>query len=192
MSATIDISALCLGEVYTSAKGAKSVPICFSGRGLEPVQWTPEEFQQVAFEPTAFNGEDVARVNLVMVATPEVNDFLAELDERLITLATENSNRIFGKQLTNIEVSGRYTSSIKVSEKGYQPTFRAKINLSGRGAVQCWDMEKTKREKPEAWIQCKVQPKIILKSLWLMGKQFGALYECGNVLIDEVGQQCPF
>ena len=81
---------------------------------------------------------------------------------------------------------------MKISEKGFLPTLRAKINVSGRGEVQCWDMEKNKREQPQAWIQRKVQPKITLKSLWLMGKQFGALYECGNVLIDEVGQQCPF
>ena len=143
MSATIDISALCLGEVYTSGKGAKSVPICFSGRGLEPVQWTPEECQ-VAFEPTAFNGEDVARVNLVMVATPEVNDFLAELDEQLITLATENSNRIFGKQLTNIEVSGRYTSSIKISEKGYHPRFARKLTFRGGGRCSAGIWRSTK------------------------------------------------
>ena len=187
----IELKNLYLGELFTSGKGAKSIPITYSGR-LEHVQWTPDEPQQVAFEPTAFNGEDVARVNLVMVASPEVSDALAELDDHLITLATENSQRIFGKQLTNVEVFGRYTSSIKISDKGYQPTFRTKINLSGRGEVQCWDGDKNKRPKPESWIRCKVQPKITLRSLWLMGKQFGALYECSSVLVEQRGEECPF
>ena len=188
MTATFDIGALTLGEVFTSGKGSKSVPVSYGGR---TITWTPD-FQKVAFEPSAFNGEDVARVNLVMNATSEVNDTLCDLDERLCILAAESSAKIFGKTLTLLEVQQRFTSSIKVSEKGYESTFKCKINLAGRGEVQCWDLAKAKRSQPTAWIRCTVQPKITLKNLWIMGKTWGCLYECGNLLIDEVGEECPF
>ena len=187
MTATFDIGALTLGEVFTSGKGSKSVPVSYGGR---TITWVPD-FQKVAFQPSAFHGEDVSRVNLVMNATPSVNDALCELDERLCILACDSSPKIFGKILTLLEVQQRFTSSIKISEKGYESTFKCKINLAGRGEVQCWDLEKNKRIQPTVWIRCTVQPKITLKNLWIMGKTWGCLYECGNVLIDEAGEECP-
>ena len=184
-----ELGFLTLGELFTSGKGAKSLPVTYSGN--HPIQWTPEP-QQVAFEPSAFGGEDVARVNLVMTATSETSDILCELDERMVTLVTENSGRIFGKTLTRVEVEQRFTSSVKFSEKGYASTFKCKINLSGRGAIQCWDADRNKREPPTSWVQCRVQPKITLKNIWIMAKQWGILYEAVNILVGEASEECPF
>ena len=91
----------------------------------------------MVYEPTAFNGEEVSRVNLVMRASDDANNALCDLDSHIIELATESSLRLFGKVLTRIEVEGRYNSSVKISDKGYKPTFRAKINIVGRNKVRC-------------------------------------------------------
>jgi hypothetical protein len=37
-----------------------------------------------------------------------------------------------------------------------------------------------------------VVPKVTLKSLWIMGKQFGPLFEASDLLLEEAVQACPF
>ena len=188
MTATFDLKALTVGDLVTSGKGGKSALLSYNGA---PVVWTPEP-QAVQFEPTSFSGEDVSRVNLVLRASPEALQQLEALDERICSLVAENSQKLFGKALSEQEVRARYTPCIKRSEKGHAPTFKVKINLSGRGAVRCWDLEKKPREQPESWVTCTVQPRITLKSIWLMSKDWGCLLECSDLMVDEAVQDCPF
>ena len=132
MSATFDLKALALGDPVTSGKGGKSVPVTYGGA---PIVWTPEA-QQVLYEPSSFSGEDVSRVNLVLTASVAAIEQLAALDEMIVQLAAYNSVKIFGKEPTVEEVRLRYNPCLKKSEKGYAPTWKAKINLSGRSAVR--------------------------------------------------------
>ena len=185
---SFDLPAITLGEVVVSTKGGKSVPILSDG---QPLVWTPE-LQQVAYEPTAFNGEEVSRVNLVMRVTPGAKEDLAALDVRLLNLAVQNSQKIFGKQLSEAEVMARWSPLVKVSEKGYAPTFKCKINLSGKNAVRCWTEDKELRPMPLEWVQCSVQPRILVKGLWVMSKEIGVLLEASDVLVQEAERSCPF
>ena len=54
----LEIASLALGELVTSKKGTKSVPLTSAG---QPLAWLPEA-QHIVFEPKSFNGE--TRVNL--------------------------------------------------------------------------------------------------------------------------------
>ncbi len=186
--ASIDPVTLSMGDVVTNLKGAKTIPLSANGT---PAVWTPE-FCQVAFQPTAFGGEDVPRVNLVMKVSEEVICTLTALDHYLMGLLSVNSAKVFGKDMTIDEVKARFSPSIKTSEKGYSSTFKCKIMLEGKGAVKCWDMEKQKRDAPEDWTLCRVRPKITVKNLWLMSREVGILFECSDVQIDESPVACPF
>lgn len=185
--ASFNLSAIQLGEPLAGTKGAKSVPITSDGKA---VVWLPGA-HQVAFEPSAFSGEDVSRVNLVLRASPGVVEALTALDAYLVGLLALDSVKVFGKPLTEDEVRARFCSSLKTSEK-YAPTFKAKINLSGRGQVKLWDADRQARPAPSCWTACTVRPRIVLKSCWASAKECGALFEATDLLVDEAPQSCPF
>ena len=187
-ASTFDISDITVGAPVVSAKGAKTVPLSYNGN---PITWLPDT-QIVAYQPSAFQNEEATRVNLVMRASPSAIEALSSLDEYMIDVGVSQSERFFGKVLTRDEVIMRYNPCLKKSDKGYEPTFKAKINLSGRGKLKCWSMDKTQREVPEAWCGCSVQPRITVRSIWVMPKEFGCMFECSDILIDEAGPECPF
>jgi hypothetical protein len=110
----------------------------------------------------------------------------------MIGLCVANSAKLFGKVLTETEVRGRYSPIVKRSDKGYPPTFKVKINISGKNQIKCWGLDKEPRPQPEAWVRCKVQPKITARSLWIMSKDFGVLLEATDVRINETSDECPF
>ena len=67
-SANIDVASLVLGDVVTTGKGAKQIPL--STIGGEPVVWKPKDSLTVLFEPSAYNQPDATRVNLCLSVTP--------------------------------------------------------------------------------------------------------------------------
>ena len=67
--ATIDTSALRIGELFVNAKGAKSIPISLpTGK---PVIWQPGP-HRVLFEPSAYNDPTAIRVNIAFQPNPRV------------------------------------------------------------------------------------------------------------------------
>ena len=187
MSSTLEISSFLLGDMTTSKKGAKTIPLSDANK---PIIWMPEA-QKVAFEPKSFSGE--TRVNLVLNASPSVADALKAFDEQVIHQCFTESQRIFGKSLTLDEVRLRYSPCLKVSDKGYEPTFKMKISLESP-VVKCWNMDKTSRKIPSSWVGLSVQPRIVLRCLWLMPTAFGCLFECTDALLceSETKVECPF
>ena len=147
MSTTaLNVSNLSLGDLTTSKKGTKSAPLSCA---CKPVVWIPDA-QNVAFEPKSFNNDD--RMNLVMKASPAAIETLDALDEQILQQCFVESQRIFGKNLTLDEVRLRYNPCLKLSDKGYAPTFKAKITMTGTGAIKCWNADKTMRKLPSSWI----------------------------------------
>ena len=102
--ATIDFDRLQLGEVSTSGKG-KSVPFLY---GKTPVVWIPGSSLTVAYEPGVFSGEEVSRVNVCFRLPTDVEDELVQLDEWVVKQATSNSERLFGKALSEEQVRAKY------------------------------------------------------------------------------------
>ena len=82
-SANIDVASLVLGDVVTTGKGAKQIPL--STLGGEPVVWKPKDSLTVLFEPSAYNQPDATRVNLCLSVTPAIVASLQDFDEWVVT-----------------------------------------------------------------------------------------------------------
>ena len=78
-----------------------------------------------------------------------------------------------------------------VGKKGWT-SFRCKMNIEGRNAVQCWTQDKVKRSLPESWRDCKITPKLHFKGLYVMGRDMGAVIEVTHATVEELEQHCPF
>ena len=188
-TAVFDLAALTLGHPVVSAKGGKSIPLSYTGR---PVVWMPDA-QRIAFEPSSFGAENTSRVNLVMNASIKALEQLTALDERILQLAVEESVKIFGRPPPYEEARSRYVTCLKQSAKGYEPTWKTKLNISGKDPVGVWDTDRKRRNPPASWAKATVWPQVTLKSLWFMGNQFGCLFETNNLLVEDAAPQgCPF
>jgi hypothetical protein len=183
--ATIDFAALSIADTVTSGKG-KSAQISYNGA---PVYWKPGDLQ-VAFEPGAFNGEPASRVNMVFRATP-VQDTLTSLDMFIVNYVHLAAARILGKEATKDEVKSRYVPCLKTSDK-YEPTFKCKVNLEEPYKVKLWGDDRKPRESPASWQGLMVAPKLRLKGLWIMGRDFGALWEATDLMFEDQAPECPF
>jgi len=187
--ATLDFDRLTIGDLATSGKGAKSAPFFY---GKDAVVWQPEEVMTVAYEPGVFSGEDVSRVNLCLRPPQDVQDQLVELDEWVVRAVAASSERLFGRPQTEDQVRARYAGSLKVSDKGYPPVLKTKMNKDGKGAVRIW-AEKKARTAPEVWSGCTVSVRLVLKSLYFMGANFGLTFEATDISIEgEPVSECPF
>ena len=187
--ATLDFDRLSIGDLSTSGKGAKSAPFLY---GKDPVVWQPESDMTVAYEPGVFSGEDVSRVNLCLRPTQDAQDLLVELDEWVVRAVAASSERLFGRPHTEDQVRARFAGSLKVSDKGYPPVLKVKMNKDGKGAVRIWS-EKKARTAPEVWSGCTVGVRLVLKSVYFMGANFGVTFEVTDVSIQaEPVSECPF
>ena len=190
-SAMIDTSSLAFSTILTNAKGAKQLPSLY--KDGEPVIWQPTEYVEVPFEPSAFNDETANRVTLCVSPSAAMIETITALDEWCIETLSKHPTTLLGVQLTPDQVRDRYVSCLKTSDKGYT-TFRMKMNRSGRYALQCYTPDKEKCAHPETWRGSQIQPRVLFKGLWLMGRDFGALMECTHTLVQEGGcnDECPF
>ena len=172
-------------------KGAKQLPTLYTDGGNVVCQL--DEYAEVVFEPSAFNDAEANRVTLCVTPTEAVCETIAALDNWCIDTLSANPVPLLGVQLTPEQVRDRYVSCLKTSPKGYQ-TLRAKMNRSGRYALQCYTPDKEKRVHPETWRGCMIRPRLLIKGIWIMGKDFGDLLECSHVVVKESGddEYCPF
>ena len=189
-SANIDFSSLALGDVVTTGKGAKQIPL--SAIGGEPVIWQPRDALNVMFEPSAFNDPDATRVNLCLSVTPAVAASLAELDEWCVNTLAAESSRLLGSQLTVQEVRNRFQPTLRTHEASGSQSLRLKMNLSGRAAVRIWTPVGTQTAAPPSWSNSSAKFRIRLKGFWLMAKEFGLVAECTDVQLDTAQAECPF
>ena len=185
---SFDISAITLGDLQTSTKGAKSVPLSYLGGKsafLQASQLTP------LFEPSAFNDPLASRVNLCLSTNETVEATLTELDAHLVTLLTAASHKLFGFPLTEAQVRERMQPSVRISDKGYT-SWRVKMNVSGRCGVQIYDVEKKQTSPPERWVGSNVSVRVLVRSVWLMNKEWGILYEAQAIQVEPCSVECPF
>ena len=136
-SANIDLASLALGDVVTTGKGAKQIPL--SAIGGDPVIWKPRDALNVLFEPLAYNQPDATRVNLCLSVTPAVVSSLQDFDDWCVTTLAAQSPRLLGSQLSVGEVRNRFQSTLRTHEASGSTSLRLKMNLSGRAAVRIWN-----------------------------------------------------
>jgi len=180
-----DLSALTLGDVSVSGKGAKSC--AFAGPSL-----LATFLGRVAFEPSAFGEAESTRVNLVIRPSDADVQALQQLDEWVLAAVQKDPVKYFGKQRSADQIAESYTPCTKYHEK-YGSALKGKMNLAGPGAVRVWDAENKLRPAPEEWRDALVNARLKLRSLWFMGGNFGITLECGDVqILSENSAECPF
>ena len=151
----------------------------------KPSVWQPREPLQPAFEASAFGDETATRVNLVFTPTSEVCAQIERFDLWCKSELVKESGRLFGQTLSADEVERRYQSPLRRSDKNGILSFRVKMNKEGRSAVRCWDTFRQSRVQPTSWVACSVIPRLALRSLWVMNKEVGPIFELIDALIDE-------
>jgi len=185
---SLETSALKLGEVTLLGKGAKVAPLTSNSDALK---WRPGPMQ-ILFQPKAFNDPTATRVSACFKSTPEIEEYIYELESWILKEVTSNPQMYLGQACSEAQVRERFTSALKTSEKGYVH-LRAKMNIAGKSQIKVWDMNsRLPRPPPEDWTLCEVQPFLHIKGLWVLSKDFGLLIEMSDALVNESSQLCPF
>jgi hypothetical protein len=184
----VDISAIKLGQLQISSKGAKQVPLLLDDDKSIFMQLGP---LSTLFEPSAFGDANATRVNLVLSTNTDVEERLQELDAHIVKLLLPETQKLFGAALSEAQLLDRMQPSIRTSDKGYK-SCKMKMNLSGRNAVQIFGMDKSRRDAPESWVGSNVIARVQVKSVWLMNKEWGVLYEAPAVQVECPVADCPF
>ena len=189
-SATIDLASLALGDVTTTGKGAKQIPLnTVEG---EPIIWRPKDALNVLFEPSAYNQPDATRVNLCLSVSPAVVSCLQDFDSWCVTTLAAQSSKLLGSQLTVEEVRHRFQPTIRIHEGSGNQSLRLKMNTTGRAAVRIWSPLGVQVAAPPCWTQCSARCRIRLKGFWMMAKDIGVIAECTDVQLDNAVAECPW
>ena len=189
-NATIDLASLVLGDVTTTGKGAKQIPLnTVEG---EAVVWRPKDDLNVLFEPSAYNQPDATRVNLCLSVTPAVVYCLQDFDSWCVTTLAAQSSKLLGSQLSVEEVRHRFQPTLRTHEASGSQSLRLKMNTAGRAAVRIWSPLGVQVAAPQSRTQCSAQCRIRLKGFWLMAKEIGVVAECTDVQLDQAAAECPF
>ena len=189
-SETIDLGSIALGDVVTTGKGAKQIPLTTIGG--EAVTWLPKDALTVLFEPSAYNQPDATRVSLCLSVTPGVASSLADLDERCVTTLAAQSPKLLNSRLPVEEVRNRFQPTLRTHGATGSQSLCLKMNLSGRTAVHIWSPMGTQISAPPSWSQCSAKCRIRLKGFWLMAREIGLVAECTDVQLDTAQVECPF
>ena len=190
--ATLDTAAFSFSQITTNAKGAKALPAL--GKNGDVITWQFSDPMEVPFDASAYNDPDGTANRVTLCVTPSAHmcATIAALDAWCIQALSENPTVLLGMQLSPEQVKERYVSCLKTSEKGYT-SLRTKINRNGRYALQAYTPTKERREHPESWRGCSIQPQITFKGLYIMGREFGPVLECTHAIVHESkGDECPF
>ena len=94
--ATIDTSNLVCQDTFTTAKGAKTIPLASQNRAA--VQWQPREPMAVLWEPSAYNEPEATRVNISFAPNPAVLQELQAFDAWSLETSSAESARLFWTQ----------------------------------------------------------------------------------------------
>ena len=182
------LNKLSFGKLLTTSKGAKQIPITNEDG---PLTWQPSDYLDIPFEPSNFSDKESNRVNICFVPNDEISNSLKVFETWCIKTLAKQSKELLGTEQTESQIQEKFQSSLKTSEKGWT-SFRCKMNITGRNAVQCWNPDKTVRSQPESWRDCRVIPKLHFKALYVMGRDLGIIIDVTHCMVEEIEKQCPF
>jgi hypothetical protein len=187
--ATLDLTIIKLGDLVTSSKGAKTIPLTTTSG--QPIYWLPDGEFVPCFEPSAFNDPEATRVNISLMTFPAIEARLQALDQYLHRALVKDSQKYFGQVLTEEQVKERMQPSVRCSDKGHR-SWRLKMNIEGRAKCVCYDLDRQIRAPPQSWLDISLRPRVVVKGLWLMNKECGLIYKLQAAQICEVTKECPF
>jgi hypothetical protein len=187
---------LSIDDAITTARGMKCSKI--SNDGGSPCAVIPSCHLRIPFEPSNFNKDDsVTRRNILLELTPEAEKLVREFDAWCINYLTEHSERLFKKALSKEKVQAGYSSCIKTSDKGYAPTLKCKMDITGPKQVCCWDENGESVDKPQQWRGRHVKCRLLFSHIYFMGASFGPVIRLTDAgLTDDADEppkhSCPF
>jgi hypothetical protein len=185
-----------IDDVFVSHRGNKTARVK-NGDGGSFV-FIPDAHLRVPFEPSTFDKDPKAnRQNIVLELTPEAEKLVREFDAWCINYLTEHSERLFKKALSKEKVQAGYSSCIKTSDKGYAPTLKCKMDITGPKQVCCWDENGESVDKPQQWCGRHVKCRLLFSHIYFMGASFGPVIRLTDAgLTDDADEppkhSCPF
>ena len=186
MSLAIGIPQIVLGNVHTSGKGQKSIPVSYANDKGDRVFVFPGRLD-VPFNPTAYQQPDASRLNLCFTPSEEFRTLIEAIDEQIKAQLTPRLKEIFGEQASELT----YNSPIKEGRNGYV-NIRTKINMDGKGAIRIWNSRKQLQGPPDDWTAVSVSPRVWGKQVYVMNKEVGLILERPDICIEPKQVSCPF
>ena len=134
----IDVNSFSIGEVQTSARGARHAGT-LAKSGSVPWVRLPAGLR-APFGATSWQDEQTDRRNLDLTdMTEELVNWLTRLDAWAVDSAFHECERLFKKKLSRDEIAGMYTPILKPGKGDWPPTLRLKCNTAGSKVVRCWE-----------------------------------------------------
>ena len=175
-----------LGDLQTSSKGIRSAPISDAKGGPIVFQLTSSKAPLTApFGSSAFNDPTATRQNICFRCTPELEKKMTDVDAWMMQYILDNSQRLF----KNKTVTYKPCLSLK---EDYPALLRTKINVGGSKTCRFWNMFGKRIEAPENMKECMLVPRVVVRSLWVMGSECGLIIEVTDMMYDEKEEECPF
>jgi len=191
-----DLSSWSFSPPTTNAKGNKQASIIYKeGKTSKPVTIQlcgNNESLRCPFGASSWGDALTDRLNLDFSAPASLELFFENADEKIIELATNMSEALFGKKLNADEVRSMYMPMVKHGKADYNATIRTKVNMTGRKALRCYDKHGISRKIPDDFRSVELTPGVLISHLWFQGKSFGVVVESTHCIIHEMTDVCPF
>ena len=174
-----------IGDVVTSSKGTKSAALTANGQPI-CLQLSPQAVPlSTPFGASTFNDEALDRKSLAFRCTPELEQFLARLDEFMESYLREHAERLFKGRVPE------YRPCLQRNQ-GYPPLVKTKINTAGQRACRYWTQGHCPTEAPDDLRGCGLVPRVQVKSLYVMGKEVGLVLDVMDLIVIPPTARCPF
>ena len=181
----IALDAWQIGDVVTSSKGTKSAALTADGQPIY-LQLSPQAVPlSTPFGASSFNDEATNRKSIAFRCTPELEQFLARLDEFMESYLREHAERLFKGRVPE------YRPCLQ-RNKDYPALIRCKINTAGQRACRYWTESHCPTDAPEDMRECGLVPRVQVKSLYIMGKEVGLVLDVTDLIVIPPAAWCPF
>ena len=170
---------LALGPVQSNAKGGRYVSL----EDSEEIFYRRNCAVEILWEPGNFQDDGAKRLGICFTADPDLRDWVLSVEDTVVDNMIVQQGPFPGASRTELEA--QLQSAVKVSPKGQH--VKAKIE-------RCvyWDSN-GKPAPPSEFARRRGRAVIEARQVWLMGRQFGVLFEVRRLTLDAVEAPCcPF
>lgn len=187
LAKNFDVSNIGLEEVQKNSLGGKVVYINYNGEKKITLQ-TPMMY--APFGLSSFTPDDNSvkySIDLSfrnMDTDPKIGQMhraMVELDEKIITVAVENSTKWFGKKMKREVIEELYRPVVKPAKdpSKYAPTIKTKLQNNNKGVPQAEIYDHTGKSVSLDSIVGGSRLQVIMEcaSIWFVNKQFGVSWK---------------
>jgi hypothetical protein len=177
--------------------GASRIAAVYAADGASRLSWT-QPFAKVIWEPSSVDASNTGRLTLALQPDEELANLYDALDATFLKLATENSVKLFGKQLTPEQIALSYTSPMRRSTRGTH--IRAKLVPPGnKYPTRNWSEDKEPLPWPTgSWVGQECKAFITLSSIWIAAGRWGLTLSATDIILRQIEEEeteappCPF